>query len=77
MIDDIQIDILELTPEICQGNFEVGLDVCCNQNNGSIAADLDVNEFAEGTQSARLTVNVEDGSPIFSSCSSTCPGPLL
>ena len=26
MIDDIQIEILELTPEICQGNFEVGLD---------------------------------------------------
>ena len=75
MIDDIQIDILELTPEICQGNFEVGLDAwAVNQNNGSIAADLDVNEFAEGTQSARLTVNVEDGSPIFSSCSSYMPG---
>ena len=46
----------------------------CKSEQRLIAADLDVNEFAEGTQSARLTVNVEDGSPIFSSCSSYMPG---
>lgn len=74
-IDDIQIDILELAPEVCQGDFEVGIDAwAVNQNGGSIAAELDVVDAFEGLQSVKLTVaSVEDGSPIFSSCPTYMP----
>ena len=75
MIDDIQIEILELIPEVCQGNFENGLDTwAVNQNNGTISAELDGTDAAEGSLSAKLTVdNVEGGTPIFSSCPSYLP----
>lgn len=75
MIDDIQIEILELEPEVCQGNFENGLDTwAVNQNNGAISAELDGTDALEGAFSAKLTVdNVEDGVPIFSSCPSHMP----
>lgn len=75
MIDDIQIDILDLTPEVCQGDFEVGIDAwAVNQNGGSISAELDAVDAFEGLQSVKLTVaSVEDGSPIFSSCPTYMP----
>lgn len=75
MIDDIQIDILELSPEVCQGDFEIGIDSwAVNQNGGSIAAEVDAVDAFEGMQSVKLTVaSVEDGSPIFSSCTTYMP----
>lgn len=75
MIDHIQIDILDLTPEVCQGDFEVGIDAwAVNQNGGSISAELDAVDAFEGLQSVKLTVaSVEDGSPIFSSCPTYMP----
>ena len=75
MIDDIQIEILEVTPEVCQGDFETGLESwAVNQNNGTISAELDGIDVLEGSFSAKLTVdNVEDGVPIFSSCPSYLP----
>jgi len=75
MLDDIQIEILELTPEVCQGDFENGLESwAVNQNNGTISAELDGIDALDGSFSAKLTVdNVENGAPIFSSCPSYLP----
>ena len=76
MIDDIQIEILPLAPEVCQGSFEEGInDWAVNQNNGSISAELDDSSAVDGLQAVKLTVdNTEGGVPIFSSCPSYLPG---
>ena len=75
MIDDIQIEVFDLTPEVCQGNFENGFDSwAVNQNNGAIAAEVDQSESVNGNSSVKLTVSdTELGTPIFSSCSSFLP----
>ena len=75
MIDDIQTEVFELSPEVCQGDFENGLDSwAVNQNNGVIAAEVDDSAATSGNYSAKLTVSDTDlGSPIFSSCPSFLP----
>lgn len=76
MIDDVQIEVLPLSPELCQGSFEEGFNAwAVNQNNGSISAEVDDSTVVDGLQSVKLTVdNVEEGVPIFSSCPSYLPG---
>ena len=76
MIDDVQIEVLPLSPELCQGSFEQGFNAwAVNQNNGLISAELDDSSAVDGLQSVKLTVdNVEEGVPIFSSCPSYLPG---
>lgn len=75
MIDDIQTEIFEQSPEVCQGDFENGLDSwAVNQNNGVISAEVDESSATSGYSSAKLIVSDTDlGSPIFSSCSSFLP----